>query len=404
MDQKEFKNKSLQVPSYAWVILAVSFIASVAAPLAQFKVPPIMPVLMEAFSLNLSSAGMLMSVFAITGLILALPAGMIMQKLGLKFTGLIAMSSIISGSILGAISSSSETLLFSRVIEGIGMGLIAVVAPASIAMWFPSEKRGVPMGIWATWVPLGSVLMYLIAPAITTAFDWRITWWFSAIFGVAAFILVWLFLKPPPMPLELNNIPEESSNQKSFSMKKALSNRDIWLLAFLFGLFNLGTISINTYYPTFLTEVRQYSIGSAATISSITMVVVLFSAPLAGFLSDKIGSRKIFLTWPFLVIAVMYLFPFTIEGITIPVWLGFMGVIGGMIPTATFSSAPEIMKKPELSGLGMSMVTMGQNLGMFTGPIIFAAFQASYGWSIAGWLLIPFLLLGFMIGWLIKVR
>jgi len=63
------------VDPYAWVILAVVMLAGVSAPLNQFKVPPVMPVLMERFQLDLSAAGMLMSIFAITGLALALPAG-----------------------------------------------------------------------------------------------------------------------------------------------------------------------------------------------------------------------------------------------------------------------------------------------------------------------------------------
>ena len=43
------EKKAVEVPKYAWVILAVAFIASVAAPLNQFKVPPVMLVLMEGF-------------------------------------------------------------------------------------------------------------------------------------------------------------------------------------------------------------------------------------------------------------------------------------------------------------------------------------------------------------------
>lgn len=134
-------------PAYAWVILAVAYIASVAAPLSQSKVPPVMPVLMEAFNLSLTSTGMLMSVFAITGFILALPAGLILQRLGLRVTSLIAMGCLVIGSALGALSTTTGLLLFSRVVEGVGMGLIAVVAPAAIAMWFPPKKRGTPMGI-----------------------------------------------------------------------------------------------------------------------------------------------------------------------------------------------------------------------------------------------------------------
>ena len=75
---------------YRWVVLFVVFLASVAAPLNQFKVPPVMPLLMESFRLDLGMAGLLMSILAVTGFILALPAGLVLQRLGPKVTGLIA--------------------------------------------------------------------------------------------------------------------------------------------------------------------------------------------------------------------------------------------------------------------------------------------------------------------------
>ena len=61
------KTGTTRAAPYAWVILLVVFLASVAAPLNQNKVPPLMPVMMEAFQLSLVQAGLLMSVFAITG-------------------------------------------------------------------------------------------------------------------------------------------------------------------------------------------------------------------------------------------------------------------------------------------------------------------------------------------------
>lgn len=61
--------------SIAWLVLSVLLLFSIAAPLNQFKVPPTLPVLMESLGLTVSGAGMLMSVFAITVIALALPAG-----------------------------------------------------------------------------------------------------------------------------------------------------------------------------------------------------------------------------------------------------------------------------------------------------------------------------------------
>ena len=391
-----------KVPSYAWVILAVVFIASVAAPLNQFKVAPVMPVLMEEFGLTISGAGYLMSVFAITGFILALPAGLIIQRLGLKTAGLIAMSSLIVGSVIGAVSTTSGLILFSRVIEGMGMALIAVVGPAAIAVWFPPEKQGTPMGLWATWVPVGSVVMFLLAPALTTAVSWQAVWWFGAGFALLAFVLFAVFMRMPEMP----DAPPAGAEGAGAppSMKEALSKRDIWLLSLAFACFNLATMSISTFYPTFLSTVKDYTMANASFTSSITMIVVIFAAPLAGMLLDKIGSRKLFLTFPVILVGIMMIFPFSLDGWMIPAWMVLSGILGGAIPTATFAAAPEIMGKPELAGMGMAVVTLGQNLGMFVGPVIFGALVESIGWVSAGIWMIPALVVGLIAGWLLKVR
>lgn len=150
----------------AWLILAVLLLFSIAAPLNQFKVPPIMPVLMDALGITVSGAGLLMSVYAVTGLIVVLPAGLIFQRAGFRVTGLIAGGSIVIGAVLGALSQSMTGLLVSRVIEGIGTSFMAVLAPAIIGQWFPDEKRGTAMGIWSAWVPVGTVAMLITAPAL----------------------------------------------------------------------------------------------------------------------------------------------------------------------------------------------------------------------------------------------
>ena len=84
-----------------WLVLLGVFLASVAAPLNQFKVPPMMLTLIKTFGLDLGTAGLLMSVFAVTGFILALPAGFILGRLGTKIVGLIAVGCLAAGSAFG---------------------------------------------------------------------------------------------------------------------------------------------------------------------------------------------------------------------------------------------------------------------------------------------------------------
>ncbi|MBN2029868.1 MFS transporter [bacterium] len=175
MTKNPEKNRSVpSTPSYAWVILVVVVLASVAAPLNQMKVSPVLSFIMEYFDMSLSLSGYLNSVFAFTRLILALPTGIFLKRFGPKIMGIIALSCLAVGAVLVAVSQSPGMLIFSRVIEGNGLGLMSVIVPAAVSMWFPAEKRGIPMGIWATWFPVGSIIMYVFAPVMTTSLGWQI--------------------------------------------------------------------------------------------------------------------------------------------------------------------------------------------------------------------------------------
>jgi MFS family permease len=390
------------VDNYAWVILLVAFLASVAAPLESIQSATVMPVLMEAFPVESNQAGMLMSVFALTGLILALPAGIIIQKLGPKVAGLIAVGSLAVGSTAGSGFGTAGLMLFSRVIEGVGMGLIAVVAPASITMWFPREKQGVPMGLWATWVPVGSLIMYNLAPWLATTFGWQAVWWFGAGFAVITFVLYGLLMRTPPTA----SSPRQSGAAAPTPPKlsEGLANRDIWLLAVHFSCFAGAFLAFGTFFPTFLATERGYDLGQAAFIASLSTMVILFSAPLAGWVSDQIGSRKLVYTVPFILTALMFLLPFRLFGWQIYVFLIVQGLMVGAIPTATFAAVPEVMNKPQLAGIGMAILMTGQNLGMFVGPAVFGGLIESIGWVTAGILLIPVCAVGIIAGWLVRVR
>ena len=393
---------AVRTAPYAWVILLVVFLASVAAPLNQNKVPPLMPVMMNAFNLTLVEAGLLMSVFAITGFILALPAGIILGKIGPKITGLLALGCLAAGSALGALAPNVNILLASRVIEGTGMGLIAVVAPAILAMWFPPQNQGTPMGIWATWVPVGSLIMYLLAPAMSATTGWQSVWWLAVIFTLVTMLLYGLFVRMPPN-LNASVITQPTAPQSN-NLLKSLANRDIWLLALEFGAFNLVFLALATFYPTFLYENRGYPLPQASFIASIATIAVLFSAPLAGWLSDRIGSRRLLMALPFLLFCVILLLPFRVTGWQIYALMIAQGLIVGAVPTATFAAAPEVMKDARLAGLGLAVVMFGQNLGMFVGPVLFGRMVESLGWVSAGAFLIPFCLLGFVAAWLVRVR
>ena len=388
-----------------WFILIIILLASMAAPLNQFKVPPVLPLLMEAFGASAAQAGLLMSLFAITGLFLALPAGFIFQKLGYRLTGLIAILSLVIGAASGALTRAFDIMLATRFVEGAGMSLMSVVAPAVIALWFSAERRGKAMGVWAVWVPLGSTIMFLLAPALAGRWNWPGVWWFGGIYAVGVGFLYLLFIKPGPARRSESGEKGLSPGPPDQGLARVLSNRDLWLASLLFGCFNFVYVAFITWAPSFLQQVRGISLARAAFLVSLTTILTIIASPTSGWVSDRAGTRKWVAVIPMALMAP--LFPLTFFAgemgfLTLAILVGF---IGGFVPTGVFSGAVETVGDERLSGMAMAVIQIGQNAGMLLGPLVMGwLIESGGGWEMAFWVLAPVSLLGAMAGWRSGIR
>ena len=396
---------------HAWVVMAALFVAAIAVSINQYKVPPVMPVLMQVFGLDLTMANLLMSIFSLSGFLLAIPAGIVVHKIGPKRSGLVAVGAVIVGAGLGALSSGAAALLASRTVEGLSFVFMMVVGPALVSLWFSPQERGVPMGVFATWVPVGSLIILNAAPALESALGWQSVWWFGCLYGVFGFLVFWALVRLPrvvastPVNPGQGGAGQGSSERLLSSVRTALANRNVWLLGLLFFCFTMVFPGFSNNMPTYLHTVRGYSLAQAALIVSLSSLATIVGCPLMGLLSDRIGSRKKVYTAALLTVAVLWLLPYQLTGAAIPLFLVVFGLVGGAIPTMIFASLPEVMERPELAGIGMGGVVMLQNLGLLLGPVMFGRIvQVSGNWALAGYAMIPITLLAVLVGRLVDVR
>jgi MFS family permease len=396
-----------KIPGYAWVVLFAIYMATLAAPLNQMKVPPVLTVLMDAFDMDYGRAGDLMSIFSILGFVLALPAGFILLKIGIKKTGLIAVGALLAGTVLGALADTIFMLFSGRFIEGAGMGLIMVAAPAAISVWFPAARRAMPMGLWASSVGVGSIAALNFAPVLEASYNWQAVWWAGAIMAGLAFVLFAILFRLPKSDEIIEPLEEtiaKTVDTAPQSLTKAMANPSLWMIAFAFGCFNLAVMAWSTFYPNFLEVERGYTAAYAGFLTSLIMGVAVFSAPLGGYLSDRLGSRKIMIIIPFVALGLMFFFPFTVTGWGIPAFMLITGLLVGPIAPVCLAAVPEIMKSRHLVGIGMGVAALCQNLGMFIGPMIFGRLVEAAGWVTSGYLMIPVCILAIIAAWKAKIR
>lgn len=403
-----------RTPGYAWVVLFALYMATLAAPLNLFKLPPVMTTIQKAFGMSMSDAGDLMSIFSIMGFVLAIPAGYILKRFGIKLTGLFAVGSVTIGSALGAIAETSRMLFVGRFIEGVGMGLIMVAAPLAISLWFPAEKRALPTGLWASSVGIGNIVTLILAPTMAVSYGWRSVWWAGAGFSALAFVLFAVLFRMPrkeemyetPAPATAGSKPEESP-----SLLKGMANSSFWMISIAFGCYNLVVMALCSFLPAFLEVVRGYSLTfergvlmNASFVTAFIMLASIFSGPGGGHISDRIGKRKAIVLISYVLMTLTFVLPFTVTGWMIPAYMLIFGIVGGPIAPVLLASVPEVATKPQLIGIGMSVAALGQNIGMYIGPTLFSRIQEAQGWATAGYWMIPVCIIGIIATWRIKVR
>ena len=169
-------------------------LAGIAVALGQFKVPSIMPAIMEQFDMDVGSASMLMSVFTLAGIFLSLPTGFLARRFGAKNMMVAAVVVMVAGTAAGALATSAEVLVLSRAVEGVALVFCGVSAPLAIRAYVAPDKVGFASGIWALWFSLDSFFGGVLTPTVFGAVGFQGTWCVMAGIALAAGGLMLLFV------------------------------------------------------------------------------------------------------------------------------------------------------------------------------------------------------------------
>lgn len=364
----------------AWVVALVTIFAGIALALVQNKVAPCMTTLQSAFGIDMATAGWLSSLFSLVGIIMALPASVILNKLGPKKSGIIALVCAIAGSLLGVLTTDIAVLMISRVIEGVGVGLISVIGPSIIASWFPEAKRGLPMSIWAVYQMGAQAVMFFLAAFLTSNFGWQGMWWFGLAACVVALIFYVLCVKSPR--------PEESYadvESENVSLKEGMSSPSTWIMALVTFLFCIGCFGFVNWVATYWATVPSIGESANSWVGYFSLAAVV-AAIIMGMLLNHIKNRKLFGMAALVAYGVVAVFGLTLDNpaplIIFTIVYGFMD---SGFPCVLWTMTAQTVKKPELAGVATGVVCIGFNAGILVGPPIIGAVAESLGWTAAGW-------------------
>lgn len=386
------KSKTKQF-NYSWVILGIVYLATVTSGIIMNKVSPVIPVLIDVMGITISQSGMFMSAYALTSVILAIPAGILLNLAGEKITAILAFLFLIIGTGIGAVAESFSMLLLSRMVEGIGSAFIVVLGPAMVANWFPPDKSGTPVGIWSTATPVGGFIALTFIPRILEKHSWNYVWWLVLFFSLFSMIMFLSFFKPSKEKTE----QKDSFKDIISSLKEIFRNKNMWLAGLSIMCFTLTIVPVVTYYPTFLVTELNYDLKTAGFLVGLISLVTIPFSPLTGWLSDLIKSRKKVVVFGFLLLSIPLFSMFRASGWLITLNMILLGISVSSIPTPLFAAVQDLVKKPKMIGFGMAVLTIGLNLGTVISAPVFGKIVENVGWDRAANVFLVFAFLGVIV-------
>ncbi len=242
--------------------------------------PPLLPALLIAFSMNYLQVGVLTFCFYILSGILQPTMGHLSDKHAIRKKMLLA-GFLINGVGCIAIGLSPTYLLvvLSSLLCGLGAATFHPQSTNFITRLFP-ETKGRAMGIHGWGGSIGNFLAPLVVAYLVPAFGWRHGVMLLAIPGLLIVALLWSVLDEP-----------QATRTSGFS--KGITQQLV-LVALAFSLLSMVLRGFLTFLPTFLVE-HGSSLSQAGVITSLMLFIGLIAPPLGGHIYDKVGGRMIFL-------------------------------------------------------------------------------------------------------------
>jgi len=150
-----------------------------------------MPLIIVDLKIGVDVGSMILAVVALIGAIGAMSVSMVLRRLGAGRARIFGLVAIGIGSAIGAIAADAPILIFSRAIEGLGLLATVLVIPDLLQQTVAPRDRDLMLAIWGSYMPIGTVLMLLLGPALPEI-GWRTLWAFNAILPIAYAALCFL--------------------------------------------------------------------------------------------------------------------------------------------------------------------------------------------------------------------
>jgi MFS family permease len=403
MDVSTYQKSGIPEPArpwYRWLVLLALSLVCFAQYYIYDSITPLGTLMQQELHFSRAQYGLLFSAYSVANvfLFMLIIAGILVDRLGLKLSGIIYAFLCLAGAAITALgamknlpsligplygwfqtaflpsySPELKIMLLGRTIYGIGAEAILVVNNKVLARWFLGKELAFAYGLNLTVMRLGTFLALNIQAPMAEAFGFRSALWFAALVmaaGFGSFFIYLLIEKVVPWKVSAHSGGGAApSQEETFSLREAFSfSPSFWLITLLCVTFYSAVFPFQAYAPDILVQKFGYNLTKAGAYTSALILGTMIFTPILGWFVDHYGRRATLMIWGSLLLVPCHL----LLGLTrfppvIPIFV--VGIALSLVPAALWAAIPMMVRDRHL-GTAFGVVGYVQNLGLMLFPYL----------------------------------
>lgn len=341
-------------------------------------------------------------------------AGIILDKLGVRFSGILSAGLMVFGAGMKFIAvsdwfqstafcgwldswwvelpGSAKMASLGFMIFGCGCEMEGTNVSKILAKWFKGKEMALAMGLEMAIARLGVFGVMWIAPLISEKFDNSIlapVGFCGAllVIGLLNFIIFGIMdRKFDSQLVDAGLATAEKSPEDEFhisDLKAIFTSKMFWIVSLLCVLYYSAIFPFQRYATNFLEETLAIDAASAAKLFSCFPILAMVMTPMLGIFLDRKGKGATMLMFGSIIMIVCHLsFAFILPAFP-QKWFALLlivvlGISFSLVPAALWPSVPKIIDE-KILGSAYCLIFWVQNIGLCLVPMLIGSLRASTG-------------------------
>ena len=193
-------------PRRGWTLAIVS-IALFMTALDNLVVGVALPSIRIDLGGSIESLEWTVNAYTLAFAVLLITGAALGDRFGRKRMFVLGLGIFTSASAAAALAPSIDTLVAARALQGLGAAIVLPLTLTLLSEAFPADKRGAALGIWAGVSGLGVALGPFVGGAVVEGIAWQWIFWLNVPIGIVLLPIAWARLTESRGPVSTLDLP-----------------------------------------------------------------------------------------------------------------------------------------------------------------------------------------------------